>query len=86
MAYCSQGNSIEVSDILCQMSKQQLPLNLDMELHDGIPLNFKYFKTIFKEAGDSKTEDPRGRLTRLFKYTTREAKELIKHCIAVLNN
>ena len=57
-----------------------------MELHDGIPLNFKYFKTIFKEAGDSKTEDPRGRLTRLIKYTTREAKELIKHCIAVLNN
>ena len=26
-------------------------------------------------------ENPRGRLTRLIKYTTEEAKDLIKHCI-----
>ena len=33
------------------------------------------------EVVGSKIEDPGGILTRLIKYTTREPKELIKHCI-----
>ena len=37
--------------------------------------------TLFREVVESKIEDPRGRLTRLIKYTTGEAIELIKHCI-----
>ena len=36
---------------------------------------------IFKEVVEKRREDPRGRLTRLIKYTTGEAKDLIKHCI-----
>ena len=36
---------------------------------------------IFKEVVEKKIEDPRGRLTRLIKYTTGEAKDLMKHCI-----
>ena len=37
--------------------------------------------TLFTEVVESKIEDPHGRLTRFIKYTTAEAKELIKHCI-----
>ena len=37
--------------------------------------------TLFREVVESKIEDPCGRLTRFIKYTTGEAKELIKHCI-----
>ena len=36
---------------------------------------------IFKEVVQRRVEDPRGRITRLIKYTTGEAKDLIKHCI-----
>ena len=36
---------------------------------------------IFKEVVEKRIEDTRGRLTRLIKYTTGEAKDLIKHCI-----
>ena len=48
---------------------------------DGNPLNYHYFMALFSEVVETKIEDPRGRLTRLLKYTVGEAKELIKHCI-----
>ena len=54
---------------------------MDIDVFDGNPLNFKYFMTLFREVVESKIENPRGRLTGLIKYTTGEAKELIKHCI-----
>ena len=73
MAYGSQGSSIEVLDVLCQMLKQHLLLNVDMEVYDGNPLNLKYFMTMFKELEESKTEDPHERLAQLIKYTIREA-------------
>ena len=39
------------------------------------------YMALFCEVVETKIEDPRGRLTRLLKYTVGEAKELIKHCI-----
>ena len=54
---------------------------MDIDVFDGNPLNFRYFMTLFREVVESKIEDPCGRLARLIKYTTGEAKELIKHCI-----
>ena len=36
---------------------------------------------VFKEVAEKRIEDLRRRLTRLIKYTTGEAKDLIKHCI-----
>ena len=77
----SQRNLIEVSDVLCQLSKQQSAPGVGIDVFDGNPPNFKCFMTLFREVVESKIEDPRGRLTRLIKYTTGEAKELIKHCI-----
>ena len=77
----SQRRSIEVSDVLCQLLKQQSTPDVDIDLFDGNPLNFKYFMTLFREVVESKIEDLRGRLTRLIKYKPGEAKELMKHCI-----
>ena len=54
---------------------------MDIGVFDGNPLNLRYFMTLFREVVESKIEDPCGRLTRFIKYTTGEAKELIKHCI-----
>ena len=56
--------------------------DVDIDVFDGNPLNFKYFMTLSREeVVESKREDPCGRLIHLIKYTTGEAKELIKHCI-----
>ena len=34
---------------------------------------------LFKEAVERKIEDPKGRLARMIKFTSGEAKELIQH-------
>ena len=66
---------------MCQLLKQQSAPDVDIDVLDGNPLNFKYFMTFFREVVESKIEDPRVRLTRLIKYKTGERKELIKYCI-----
>ena len=42
---------------------------------------YTYFITNFKEVVESLIPSQTGRLNRLIKYTSGEAKELIKHCI-----
>ena len=37
----SQRSSIEVSDVLCQLLKQQSAPDVDINVFDGNPLNFK---------------------------------------------
>ena len=69
------------SDALCKLLQLQAAAEVDMEKFDGSTLNYQYFMALFAEVAETKIEDPRGRLTRLIKYTTGEARELIKHCI-----
>ena len=57
-----------------------------MEQFDGNPLNYHYFMALFTEVVETKIEEPRGRLTRLIKFTIREARELIKCCIWLPHN
>ena len=71
----------EPSDILYKLLQQQAAPEVDIEYFDGNPLNYHYFMVLFSEVVETKIDDPRGRLTRLIKYTMREPKELIKHCI-----
>ena len=37
--------------------------------------------TLFRELVEKRSEDPRGRLTCLIKYTKGDLKEMIKHCV-----
>ena len=71
---------------LCKLLKLHAAPGVDMELFDGNVLNYHHFMTLFKEVVESKLEDPRGRLIRLLKYTSGEAKELINHCIQLPSN
>ena len=48
-----QRSSIEVSDVLCQLLKQQSAPDVDINVFDGNPLNFKYFMTFFREVVES---------------------------------
>ena len=63
------------------MLQLQAAPSVEIDEFDGNPLEYNYFMATFKEAVEMKVEDPRGRLTRLIKYTKGEAKELIKNCI-----
>ena len=67
--------------MLCQLPKQQGAPEVDFDVSLGDPLEYHYFMEIFKEVVEKRIEDPRGRLRRLIKYITGEAKDLIKHCI-----
>ena len=67
--------------MLCQLLQQQGAPEVDIEVFSVDLLEYHYFMEIFKEVVEKRIEDPRGRLTRLIKYTTGEAKDLIKHCI-----
>ena len=78
--------SEDISQILCKLLKLHAAPEVDIEPVDGNTLNYHYFMVLFKEVVESKIDDPRGRLTGLIKYTTGDAKELIKHCIRLPSN
>ena len=66
----------------CQLLKQQGAPEVDNDIFSGDPLEYHYFREIFKEVVENRIEDPKGWLPRrLMKYTTGKAKDLIKHCI-----
>ncbi len=73
--------SRHVEESIVKLLQLQTAPTVDIDEYDGNPLEFNYFLATFKEVVEQKVEDPRGRLTRLIKYTKGEAKELIKNCI-----
>ena len=79
-------DSEDISETLCKLLKLQAAPEVDMEPFDGNVLNYHHLMALFKEIVESKVEDSTGRLIRLLKYTSGEAKELINHCIQLLSN
>ena len=59
---------------------------VDIDIFSKDPLDYAYFRAAFKEVVEEKVSDPRGKLTRLLKYTSGDAKDLIKHCIHETKN
>ena len=51
---------------------------VDIDIFGGNPLDNNYFRTSFRDIMKSHVEDQRVRFTRLIKYTSWDAKELIK--------
>ena len=70
-----------IVDALHNLVKQQTAPDIELDFFDGIPLDFHYFMTLFHEVVEKRIDDPRGRLARLLKYTSGNAKEMIKHCV-----
>ena len=54
---------------------------MNLIFFDGNPLDFRYFMTLFHEVVKREIDDPRGKLARLLKYTSGNAKEMIRHCV-----
>ena len=68
----------EIGNMLYQLVKEQSAPSIDIEVFDGNPLRYTYFRSMFQEAVEKKIKDPQGKLTRLINLTSREAKELVK--------
>ena len=66
---------------LSGLFNQQNAPNVDIDVFNGDPMEYQYFIATFREVVEKKIADPMGRLTRLIKYTSCKAKELIRHCI-----
>ena len=64
--------------MLCQLVKQQSAPTVNIDEFDGNPLQYTYFRSIFREVVEKKIAHPQGRLTRLIKLTTEEERELVK--------
>ena len=67
--------------MLSKLVREQSAPQVDMEPFEGNPVDFTYFMSMFQESVEKKVDDPRGRLTRLIKYTRGEPRELVKHFI-----
>ena len=67
------------TNVLCELLKAAPDVEIDS--FDGNPLNYFHFMALFEEAVERKIDDPKGRLTRLIKFTRGEAKELSQHSI-----
>ena len=64
--------------MLYQLVKEQSAPSVDIEVFDGNPLHYTYFRSMFREAVEKRIKDPQGKFTQLINLTSREAKELVK--------
>ena len=71
----------DITEVLCNLVKQQSAPDADLDVFDGNPLEYHYFITLFHDLVEKGIEDPRGRLTRLIKYAKGNPKKVIKHCV-----
>ena len=60
---CTNG----IERTLCKLIKEQSAPDAGIEEFDGNPLNFNYFRSMFRDNIVKKIDDPQGRLTRLIK-------------------
>ena len=67
--------------MLSKLVREQSAPQVDMEPFEGNPVDFIYFMSMFQEPVEKKIDDPRGRLTRLIKYTRGDPRELVKYFI-----
>ena len=68
----------EIGTMLYQLVKEQSAPSVDIEVFDGNPLHYTYFRSMFREAVEKRIKDPQAKLARLINLTSREAKELVK--------
>ena len=81
----SQQKSVHENDnaaeMLSKLVRELSAPQVNMEPFEGNPLDFTYFMSMFEDSVEKKIDDPRGRLTRLIKYTRGEPRGLVKHFI-----
>ena len=70
-----------ITSMLCNLLKQQLAPDVDLDAFDGNPVEYHNFMTLFHELVEKQIDYPGGTLTRLIRYTKGDAKDMIQHCV-----
>ncbi|XP_066931171.1 uncharacterized protein [Clytia hemisphaerica] len=73
--------SEDSADRLCDLLDSQSAPEVSLDVFDGNPLEFHFFMSCFESVVETKIRDQKAKLILLIKYTSGEAKELIKGCI-----
>ena len=66
---------------MCNLLLRQSAPDVEIDTFKGDPLKYHYFMSVFTKAVEKKVSYTHGRLMLLLKFTEREPKETIKHCI-----
>ena len=74
-------NHPDMMAMMRKLLRQLAAPDVDAEILTGDLVDYHYFIAVFDEVVEKKIYDPRGRLSRLIKYTDGQPKEMIKHCI-----
>ena len=75
------AGQVDITSMLCNLLKQQSAPDVDLDVFDGNPLEYHNFMTLFHELEEKQIDNPRGRLTRLIRYTKGDPKDMIQHCV-----
>ena len=75
------STDLDLHNAVTAMIKLQSAPKPDLDVFAGNPLNYPFFKATYKEVVEKAVEDQVGRLTRLIKYTSGDAKDLIMHLV-----
>ena len=59
----------EIGTMLYQLVKEQPAPSLNIEVFDGNPLHYTYFRSMFREEVEKRIKDPQGKLTQLINLT-----------------
>ena len=70
-----------VSEVIWKLLQYQGAPEIVTDMFSGNPLEYRYLVSMFNQAVEKKVNYQTGRITRLLKFTSGEAKELIQHCI-----
>ena len=66
---------------MCPLVKLTSGNSIKLHAFDENTIDFYYFITIFHATVKKRINNPRERLTRLLEQKSRDAKEMIKHCL-----
>lgn len=70
-----------VSKMICQLWKQQIALDIDVDIFIENLINFHYFEAVSNENMETKMNDPREKLTQLIRNKRGRAKEMTRNRI-----
>ena len=77
----SDKNQPNMVAMMSKLLRQQAAPDFGIDIFTDDPVEYHYFIAVFDEVVEKIVDDPRGRLTRLIKYTDGQPKEMIIHCI-----
>ena len=71
----------DITSMICHLLKLQSTPDLNLDVFDENSLEYHNFMTLSHELVEKRIDNPKGRLTRLIRYTKGYHKDMIQHCL-----